>query len=176
MSFEFVIMAKNIIIALLFALLVYALSRIRFLRRSLSEEGRKRLVPILILEKEENGGAFFVKNEGICSAKNISIEDFQLPLEYDFKRTVTIRFNSVGILNPGQRAKLYFDALDGGRKVGDHEMSYLLPKINEASFEVKISYTNLESVRYVTIIGKQKDRIFVRYAGSPDRVIDKGEL
>jgi len=170
MSFEFIIMAKNVVIAILFGILIYTFSRVRFLRRNLSEESRKRLIPVLVIEKVDNEYGFCIKNEGICSAKNICIDAFQLPLEYDFKRTVTIRFETIDILNPGQKEKLYFGAYDGGRHVGEQEMSYLLPKIDTANFEVRISYTNLEDVPFITIVGKEKNRFFVKYVGSQEKI------
>ena len=169
MSLDPMYFVKDWIIISLILSVLLCLVKIRRLKKSiiqlkktLLEENRKRIVPVLILESRAKHPGLYLKNDSDCMAKDIKIRDVLLTLEYDFKKTIILKFDPIEVLGPSKAVKLHYSAFDGGHKVSYTDARNLLLHINRASFEVQIKYKNVEDIAFLTVIIKEKDAFHLK--------------
>ena len=112
MLYDTLYFVKDAIIALLAFTLIWAIYRIRNLKRTLAEEIRKRSMPLLGLEvnTEANKGVFLV-NDSYCYARNIRLNDLDVTVDYGFKKHITLKFPPIDVLKPSAKVLKRFEHL-----------------------------------------------------------------
>jgi len=153
-SQEIILWIKDGLFVVLLIGFCSALLTIRRLRKDLEQEVLKRKLPVLNLEMEPNGRGLVISNESACFAKYIRIEDAEMELDYDFKRTVHLKFDTVNFLNPRQKAALKFHGSTNDQRLTDDESQGLIAHIPHASFELVLQYANLDNQPFISRIRK----------------------
>ncbi|MBN1869577.1 MAG: hypothetical protein JW847_03255 [Candidatus Omnitrophica bacterium] len=152
----FLIIAGAVIIYLL-SLIQTANRKIKELEDALTEERRKRSMPMLTLEVNttDNYGAFLL-NDSYCYAKNIRIHDLDVVVDYGFKKHITLKFDAVSMLKPNGKAKLGFRVFDGDFDVTATDAKNILNHFPDAPIEMVLRYENIEGGEFSSTIVSEK--------------------
>jgi len=154
--------STDLIIVSLAVALVIAIIYIIRLKHLYDREKSRRLMPFLTFEFDEFGRGIFLKNEGICAAKDIKVEDLTFSLNYDFKKTLIFKFDVIDMIQPGKKEELVFKIYDKEYVVASEEFDNILGRLSRDSFEVRMTYSNLENIRFSCVLVKEKEKILVK--------------
>jgi hypothetical protein len=159
-----------IIIAVLVLFIMKCLQTIRDLEETLAEEKRKRSMPLLTLEvnTEDDFGAFLI-NDSYCYAKNITIDDLDVVVDYGFKKHITLKFEPLEMLKPNARSKLNYRVFDGAYDITSSDSTNILNHFSDAPIEMHLRYENIEGGPFKATIVPERDQYVVK------EVIPEGE-
>jgi len=153
---------KDIIIIILGLALFICLLKIRRLRKNLVSEIRQKLIPVITTEINPRKSGMFLKNEGTCYAKDVQLDDISCLLDYDFKKNVTLKFDRVGFIKPGEKVKLGVRVFDGQYEIPEREAESLFGVLSKSSFEARLTCANIEDSRYTIILLRDKDHFRIK--------------
>ena len=156
-----IIAAVIIIVLLLF--IRRALLKIRELEETLAEEQRKRSMPLLTLEvnTDDEYGVFLI-NDSYCYAKNITIGDLDVVVDYGFKKHITLKFDSLEMLKPNGRGQLEYRVFDGDYDTTVTDAKNILNHFPDAPIEIRLRYENLEGSPFTSTIIPEKGQYVVK--------------
>ena len=150
--------------------IVYLLSKLEKLRTKikeseyrLTEEKRKRTMPLLNLEvnTEDDYGMFLV-NDSYCYAKDICMNDLDVIVDYGFKKHITLKFDKLDMLKPNGRARLSYRVFDGEYDTTASDTMNILNHFPDAPLKVEMRFENLESEPFVSTIESEEDHYVVK--------------
>ena len=155
---------KDWIIIFTLAILVFCLIRIRRLKKNILDEIHKRLVPELTLELDIDERGIFIKNQSTMLAKDIKIDNINLTLvDYGFAMEFTLKFEIVEAVAARDRLRLNFDVFKADDLCRPEESRRIIPHLVSAGFKARITYTNLENLRFQSMLikkaGKKRFRL-----------------
>ncbi len=154
---------KDWIILGVLALLIFCIREIRRLKNIIVYEVRKKLIPQLILEaiypERASNWGFYLKNESVFLARDITVEDLELALDdTGFKTKLTLKFDNLEYLKQGEKAELTFKVFSQGyysAEITERIMAHLL---NTPPFKIKITYANIENLKFCATFIKKEER------------------
>jgi len=147
---------KNWLIIVTLGILIICLIQIRRLKRIIVQEVRRRLVPEVVLELDIEERGIFARNQSTMFAKDISIDNINMTLEdYGFAMEFTLKFEPVDSLKPNERLRLDFDVFKADELCKPEESRRIIPHLISIPFKVKLTYSNLENLRFKALIVKK---------------------
>jgi hypothetical protein len=157
MNLEFL---NPLLIVILTIAVVVCLTMIQQLQKELLLEKKEKQQPYLTFSFEGPEERFSIKNVGITPVSLITIQDLRIDLLLDYKKSVTLKFEPITMLDPRETAPLKFKILDGQYPLHPDAQNSLLPHLKASAFEATIAYRDWQNVpRQVTIV-KDQDRFF----------------
>ena len=160
-GFDIIVDADTIILILLGVLLICLVTIVR-LRKALAQERRRQLVPVLAIEISPQKPGIFLKNEGACYAKDIRVGDITCVLDYDFKKSVTLKFDRVGFLKPAEVVRLEPRIFDGKYAIPPSEARHLHVRLCQSAFEASITCANIQNSPYTITLIKDTDGFYIK--------------
>jgi len=150
-----------VILASLAAIL--ALLEMRRLRKVLTQEINKKILPQLSLEIDEKNLVMYLKNDSPYLAQNIQIDEIPLVLDdFGFDLGITIRFNEIAFLKPNEKAELGLKAYDNkDNSLMGNLTERLVSHIMSAVFKVKVYFSNIENYRFSMLFNKEREKFFI---------------
>ncbi|MFA6216674.1 MAG: hypothetical protein WDL87_03365 [Candidatus Omnitrophota bacterium] len=157
---------KDWFILLTLSILMFSLLEIRKLKKIISQEAQKRLIPQLalelILDANPKKSGFYLKNDGFFLAREIKIEDLDLILDdYGFKLNYILKFEMIDSLKPQERIKLDFKTFDKKLTPLPEVTEMLIPHLINPAFKVIIFYTNIENIKFRLAFSKKREKFSV---------------
>ena len=164
LSFAFSI--KDILIAVTLLILGICILEIRKLKKSISEQVQRRLTPQLILDfifnMNDPKTGFYLKNESYFLAKSIKIDNVRMVLDdFGFKKTIVLKFDEIDYLKPNEEKKLSYKVFDKNLAPMDEIADKLPPHLIQASFKVKIYYSNIEDIPLYVVFTRMKGKFIL---------------
>lgn len=140
------------LIGMLAVILLNAIGKIKKLRALLEEEHKKRTFPLLVFRVDREAIKAYLKNESYCYAKEITIDDLELTVEYGFKKKLLLRFDRINMLKPNQEIKLSFRVFDNEFDVTSQSPDSLVLQFHDNPFTMHLTYANLEDEKFRSTI------------------------
>jgi len=162
MSYDLNFLIRDVLIGVLAGLLVWAIFKIKQIKRLLAEEKRKRLFPLLMLEVDTDEVAAYLMNDSYCYAKNVKIDDLNITVDYGFKKRLLLKFEPIDMIKPGQKMPLNYRVWDGAYDITSTDSRNLVYHFSDSNIEMHISYSNMEHAKFSTTISRDKDQYIVK--------------
>ncbi|MCK5012683.1 MAG: hypothetical protein KAS66_02600 [Candidatus Omnitrophica bacterium] len=158
----FLVLASIVIIVLIF-FLERAFRKITELEHTLTEERRKRSMPMLTLEvnTDTDYGVFLI-NDSYCYAKNIQITDLDVIVDYGFKKHITLKFDPLEMLKPNGKIKMNYRVFDGDYDTTVNDAKNILNHIPDTPIEMHLRYENIEGGPFTSTIIPENDQYVVK--------------
>ena len=158
----FLVITSIIIIILIFVI-ERAFRKIKELEHTLAEEKRKRSMPLLTLEvnTDDDYGIFLI-NDSYCYAKNITISNLDVVVDYGFKKHITLKFESLEMLKPNGQSKINYRVFDGDYDTTVNDAKNILNHFPDAPIEMHLHYENIEGAQFTSTIIPEKDQYVVK--------------
>jgi len=153
---------REIIIVFLVLFLVLYWVKTRRLKRRLIQATRKQFIPVLLLDIDPRKPGIFIKNEGNCYVKDITVSDIHVILDYDFKKELTLKFNKVGFIKPKERIKVDYSVFDGDVKIPSSEAEHLNVHLAKSVFEIHLICANIEGKEFKAVLIKDKEGFHIK--------------
>ncbi len=163
MLYDSLYFLKDIVIVLLLFTTFLAIRKVKDLEKTLEEEKRKRSMPLITMEvnTDDDMGVFLI-NDSYCYAKNITIEDLDVVLDYGFKKHLLLKFPPLEILKPSARVRLNYNIFDGEYDITDTDSLNILNHFTDAPIEMRLRYENIEGSPFSAKIATEKDRYVIK--------------
>jgi len=163
MLYDTLYLLKDIVIVLLLFATFQSIRKVKDLERTLEEEKRKRTMPLINMEvnTDDDLGVFLI-NDSYCYAKNITIEDLDVVVDYGFKKHITLKFPPLEVLKPSARIKLNYNVFDDGYDITNTDSINILNHFSDAPIEMRLRYENIEGGPFAATIGTEKDKYIIK--------------
>jgi len=163
MLYDTLYLLKDIVIVLLLFATFQSIRKVKALEKMLEEEKRKRTMPLINLEvnTSDDLGVFLI-NDSYCYAKNITVEDLDVVVDYGFKKHITLKFPPLDVLKPSARIKLDYNVFDGEYDITNTDSLNILNHFADAPIEMRLRYENIEGGPFTATIGTQKDKYVIK--------------
>ncbi len=153
---------KDWLITITLLILVFCILEIKKLKKTITQEAQKRLIPQLNLEFnpdiQDKTAGFHLKNENLFLARNITIKDTTLDLsDFGFKKTIILRFENINILRPEEQIQLKFEVLDINEEPLPEVTEKIIPHLVSPSFKITVYYFNVENLKFCVVFLKTKE-------------------
>ena len=146
---------KDGIILVTSTILLLCLLEIRRLKKSITQEIERRLIPQLTLELDETQRCFYLTNQSFFLAQKVKVEDLEITLDdLGYRIKLTLKFEEVSFVKPKERVKLVFKVFDKGF-YSEELTEKIFPHLVNGSFKAKISYSNIENLQFRVIFAKE---------------------
>jgi len=115
--------------------------------------------PQIIAYLDDEGEYFFIRNVGYGTAMNIMVEAIDIWKEPP--KDIKIAFSRIDAIMPKEKKKLIHVLLSGGRKIDRDFMAHLNPEWANQTFQLNITYDNIERDKYSSQVqcGKMEIRL-----------------
>jgi len=154
---------KDVVIVLLLFSTFLALRKVKALEKTLEEEKRKRSMPLITMDvNTDNDFGVFLINDSYCYAKNITIEDLDVVVDYGFKKHITLKFQPLEILKPSARTKLSYNVFDDGYDTTKTDFLNILHHFTDAPIEMRLRYENIEGGPFKATIISERDQYTIK--------------
>ncbi len=157
---------KDGLIAVTLLILVFCILEIRKLKKTIASETQKRLIPQLSLEFnsdiEDKDSGFYLKNESLFLARDITIENTELTLtDFGFKKTFLLKFDDVGLLKAQEKIRLKLQVLDLNKDFLPDVTEKIIPHLISPSFKILLYYSNIENIKFSATFLKINDTFHI---------------
>jgi len=147
-------------------ILVFCILEIRKLKRSITREIHRRLLPQLGLEfiadRDSLDAGLHLKNEGFFLAQDIRIEDVDPALEdFGLRMEYILRFEAVDFLRPQERVKLKFKVFDRNGEFLAEVSEKIIPHLIRPSFRITLRYSNIENLKFRAVFLKKREKFYI---------------
>ena len=147
-------------------ILVFCILEIRKLKRSITREIHRRLLPQLGLEfiadRDSPDAGLHLKNEGFFLAQDIRIEDVDPALEdFGLRMEYILRFEAVDFLRPQERVKLKFKVFDRNGEFLAEVSEKIIPHLIRPSFRITLRYSNIENLKFRAVFLKKREKFYI---------------
>jgi len=134
-------------------LLLVCLFRIRKLKKAISKDAPRRLLPFFSMDLALKSGAgkngLYLGNESFFLARNIRIDDVGLTLDDSgYPLNVILKFAEVEWLKAKDRIKLNLKVFDKNGEYLSRLTDKIVPHIAGPSFEMNVRFENIEGARF----------------------------
>ena len=173
MNYDTLFFLKDIVIAILIFTLVKTIAKIRTLKETLVQEKRKRSMPLVALEVNttDDLGVYLI-NDSYCYAKNLTIKDLNVVIDYGFKKHLTLKFEPVDVLKPGKNIKLTYRVFDGEYDITETDSLNILNHFADSPLEIHLQYSNIEDSPFLARICLEKNQYVLKEVKPLNRVGD----
>ena len=152
-------------IILLTAAVLICLLRIVRLSRLLREERHRRFLPLITAGIDSIEEGLYLKNTGGVPAKDITVGDVEIELDYGFKKYLRLSFRPLDRLAPDEKKPLAFEVFDKEYQVHPEDAETLAGHIKTSPLTLHLRYTNMQNVPFRALLRKDKDRVTIEEAG-----------
>ena len=154
---------KDAVIVLLLFAVFHAVRKVKILEKALKEEKRKRSMPLITMDvNTDDDLGVFLTNDSYCYAKNITIEDLDVVVDYGFKKHLILKFQPLEILKPNARIKLSYNIFDDGFDITNTDSLNILNHFTDSPIEMRLRYENIEGGPFTATIGTEKDHYVIK--------------
>ncbi len=144
------------LIAVAFFILILCVLKIRELKKTITREIQRQLLPQLILEMDKREMCFYLKNEGFSIVQDMQIADSELTLEDSgFKVDYILRFENRGFLRPKEGVKLKFKVFDKDQTFLPEVTERIFAHLINLSFKIGITCSDIEG-RHIQFMFSKK--------------------
>ena len=155
---------KDCLIIITLVLLILAVLQIKKLKKTISQQTQRRLIPQLALDlvfvEDSRNNGIFLKNESFFLAKDIMMDDAVFTMdEYGFKKDLTLKFEGVEFLKPQETVRLNFKVFDKGHFL-DEVTQKILPHLPFIPMNVTACFLNIENVKFRVVFVKKKENFY----------------
>ena len=163
MLYDSLYFLKDIAIVVLLFATFQAIRKVKSLEKTLEEEKRKRTMPLITMEvnTDDDLGVFLI-NDSYCYAKNITVEDLDVVVDYGFKKHITLKFPPLDVLKPSARIKLDYTVFDDGYDITNTDSVNILNHFRDAPIEMHLRYENIEGGPFAATIAMEKDKYVIK--------------
>lgn len=147
-------------------ILFLCILEIRKLKKLITREAQRRLIPQLNLElvvdlySQDTG--LYLKNESFFLAKDIKIEEVAwIMADAGFDVNLILRFTDIDFIKPNEKIKLNFEVLDEEHNSQPQITDRIIPHLISPTFKTKIYYSNVENVRFCAVFAKKRTEFYV---------------
>ena len=158
---------KDWFIVISVVILLLCLFEIRKLKKIITLQARRELIPQLnlelILNEHERKTGFYLKNESYFLARDISIEDLKLILDdYGYNVKYIIKFGQIDYLKPQENAKLELKVFDKDNNFLADVTESIIPHLIAPFFTINVFYTNIENLKLGIVFSKKREKFYVQ--------------
>jgi len=155
---------KDSLIGLSLVILLACILEIRKLRKVITQETRRRLLPFfrleLVLDDDIGRNGLYLENESFFLAKNIKIKDVDLFLDdLGYPLNVVLRFAGVEWLKAQERVKLDLQVFDQKGEFLPQINERIIPHLASPSFTIDVCYENVEGLKFIARFLKKGRKI-----------------
>lgn len=163
MTYLYFLIVASISIIIILYFLEKAHREIKELKRTLADERRKRSMPILTLDVDtEIEFGIFLINDSYCYAKNITVKDLDVIVDYGFKKHITLKFDPLDMLKPNGRSRLNYRVFDGDYDTTSTDAKNILNHFSDAPIEIHLNYENIEGGSFAATIVPEENKYIVK--------------
>ncbi len=149
---------KDWLIIITSTILVGALIEIRRLKKNLVEQVQRKFIPQLTVEIDNRENCFYLENSSAFIAQAVTVEDAAVMLQdFGYKKQLTLRFETLGTIKPGEKRKLAFKVYDKDFFLADLTGKIFL-HLSDAEFKLRIGFTSIEGLKFTALFAKQGTR------------------
>ena len=155
---------KDGLIIITLIILYFCILEIRKLKRTITREVQKRLIPQfnceLVPDTDAEKAGIYLKNESFFIARGIQFEDIALSLDdLGYRADLILKFEAIDSLKPQEKVKLNFQVLDKKQKFLPDVTERIMPHLIGASFKVMVYYFNIENLKSYAVFSKRAKKI-----------------
>lgn len=163
MLYDSLYLLKDIVIVLLLFAAFQAVRKVKALEKTLEEEKRKRSMPLITMEvnTDDDLGVFLI-NDSYCYAKNITVEDLDVVVDYGFKKHIMLKFPPLDVLKPSARIKLKYTVFDDEYDITNTDSVNILNHFTDAPIEMRLRYENIEGGLFAAKIATEKGKYVIK--------------
>lgn len=122
----------------------------RKMRNEMIKQTELSIRPQIIAYLDEKGEYFFIKNVGYGTAMNIMVDDLYLWEKPPYE--IKIAFSRIDAIMPEEAKKLIHTPYTAGRKTDWNFISNLNPQWASQTYQLNITYDNIEETKYLSIV------------------------
>lgn len=142
-------------------LLILCVLEIRRLKKTITQEIQRKLLPQLILYIDKKEMFFYLKNEGFSIVRNIEIEDSKVILDDSgFKVTSILRFENTDFLKSQEGVKLKFKVFDENKNFLPESTERIFPHLFKPSFNIAITCSDIEGRKFRFMFSKREGKFY----------------
>ena len=142
-------------------ILLVCMVEIRKLKKIITEEIQRHLMPQLMLSMDKEEMCFYLSNEGYSIVQDIKIEDSKITLnDSGFDVTQLLQFESIAFLKPKEKIKLNFKVFDKDKRFLPEITQRIFAHLIQPAFSLELSYADTEGTRYRFIYSKKEESFF----------------
>jgi len=153
---DWISLATMIVLAVTAVAILWYSYETRKMRNEMVKQTELSIRPQIVARLDEKGEYFYVKNVGHDAAFNILTNEYYLvgPL------TVKLIFDRIDALMPREEKRLDYKVYTAGKKeIELRPIAEFNPEWHTLNFILKITYDNIEAIKYLTKIQCGKDGI-----------------
>ncbi|MBU1090595.1 MAG: hypothetical protein KKC42_01950 [Candidatus Omnitrophica bacterium] len=156
---------KDWLIIITLVILFFSVLRIRKLKKTVSQEVKKRLFPQLTLglnvDADVDKTGLFLYNQGFFLVREISVADIEVTLtDQGFKQDFILKFDKIDFLKPKENIKLEFKVYGKDQEFLPRVTESMVPHLVTPSFKVSIHYSNIENLKLYAVFYKRGAKFF----------------
>lgn len=150
---------KDWLILIVSFILIFCILEIRKLKKKVTHEVQKRILPQLNLEiildiNIQNSG-IYLRNESFFIARDIKLEDLQITMDdLGYKYNLILKFEGVDSLRAQEKVKLKFQVFDKNLVPLPEVTERIMPHLTEMPFKIRLSYSNIENIKSQVVFSK----------------------
>jgi hypothetical protein len=149
------------LIAVACFIIILCVLRIRNLKKTITQEIQRQVLPQLILEMNKKEMCFYLKNEGFSIIQDIQIADLGLTLDDSgFNVDFILRFESKGYLRPKEDEKLKLKVFDKNQTFLPEVTERMFNHLIGISFNIEISCSDIEGRHIQFLLSKKGDKFY----------------
>ena len=149
------------LIALAFFIVILCALEIKKLKKTITKEIQRQLLPQLTLNIDKKEWCFYLKNEGYSIVQDIEIADVALTLEDSgFKVDYILRFENIGFLRPKEGIRLNFKVFDKDQTFLPEVTERIFAHLINPSFKIEMTYSDIEGRQLRFVFFKKGEEIY----------------
>jgi len=154
---------KDGLIIITLIILYFCILEIRKLKRTITREVQKRLIPQfnceLVPDTDAEKAGIYLKNESFFLARSIKIEDVELTLDdLGYLLNLILKFGEIDALKPQEKVKLKLEIFDRQQRFLPDVTARIIPHLIGANFKLRIHYANIEGLKLCAIFYKKREK------------------
>lgn len=155
---------KDWLILIGLVILLFCISEIRKLKKTITKDIKKRLIPQLEMEFDSNvqnkDAGFSIRNESLFHAKDLQIEDVRVTLnDFGFKKSIILKFDKIPFLRIRETLNLRFKVFDINEEPMPDVTERIIPHLVSPSFKITVYFYNIENVKICAEFAKIRNKI-----------------
>jgi hypothetical protein len=157
---------KDWLIIIASLILIICIYEIRKLKKKISVEIHKRILPQLgleiILEANTQNSGLYLKNESFFLARDIRFEDIEITMDdLGYTYGLVIKIESVDSLRAQERIKLIINVFDKNLSPLCDVTERIIPHLVGINFKVALSFSNIENVKSYVVFSKTEKQFCI---------------
>ncbi|MCX5702118.1 MAG: hypothetical protein NTW64_03965 [Candidatus Omnitrophica bacterium] len=160
---------KDWLIIIASFILIFSILEIRKLKKNISHEIHKRILPQLnleiILDANIQNSGIYLRNESFFIARDIKLDNLEIVMDdLGYKYTLILKFEGVDSLRAQEKVKLKFQVFDKNLIPLPEVTERIIPHLTGMPFKMELSYSNIENVKSHVVFSKTGKQLCIESA------------